>query len=59
MFEEIKQSVWMNGTEAIDDLLGYEHDVEEEKDVTDARMDAVLMQMPVEEIEKFYEKYCA
>lgn len=58
MFDELKQSVWMNGREAVDDLLGYEHDVEEEKDITEARMDAALTQMPVEKIKKLYTKYC-
>lgn len=48
----------MNGVEAIDDLLGYEHDVEEDSDVTENRMDEVLDQMPEEEVLKFYNKYC-
>ena len=28
MYEELKNAVWDNGVEAIDDLLGYEHDVD-------------------------------
>ena len=58
VFEELKMAIFMSGVEAIDDFLGYEHDVEEDKDVIDARMDEVLCQMPEEEINKYYEKYC-
>ena len=58
MYEVLKNAIWDNGVEAIDDLLGYEHDVEEDKDVIEYRMDDVLYQMPEEEVIKFYNKYC-
>lgn len=58
MYEELKNAVWDNGVEAIDDLLGYEHDVEEDSDVTENRMDEALDQMPEEDALEFYNKYC-
>ena len=54
----MKKAVWMEGVEAIDDLLGYEHHIEEDKDVTDSRMDMALDQTPLEEALRFYNKYC-
>lgn len=56
-YEELKNAVWMNGVEAIDDLLGYEHDVNEDADTTENRMDEVLDQMPEDEFLMFYNKY--
>lgn len=58
MYEELKSSIWDNGVEAIDDLLGYEHDVEEDSSVTESRMDMVLDQMPIDIFMDFYNKYC-
>lgn len=58
MYEELKNAIWDNGVEAIDDFLGYEHDVEEDKDTIENRMDEVLDQMPEEEVIEFYNKYC-
>lgn len=58
IYEEIKNAVWIEGIEAIDDLLGYEHNINEDSAVTESRMDEVLDQMPKEEIMLFYEKYC-
>lgn len=58
MYEELKNAAWDNGVEAIDELLGYEHDVEEDPDVTENRMDEALDQMPEEEALELYEKYC-
>lgn len=58
MYEELKNAVWMNGVEAVDDLLGYEHDVEEDRDTTENRMDEVLDQMSEDIALKFYNKYC-
>ena len=58
MKEELLAAVWDNGVEAIDDLLGYEHDVEECTDVTENRMDMMLDLMLPEEFMKFYNKYC-
>lgn len=58
MYEELKAAVWDNGVEAIDDLIGYESNPEEDPDVVENRMDMVLDQMPPEEFMKFYNKYC-
>lgn len=58
MYEELKKAIFDNGVEAIDDFLGYEHDVNEEKDTIERRMDEVLDQMPEEEVLVFYKKYC-
>lgn len=55
--EALKQALFMEGLEAIEDFLGYEINPEEDKDVTDLRMDEVLGQMPDEEFEAFYNKY--
>ncbi len=55
--EALKQALFMEGLEAIEDFLGYEINPEEDKDVTDLRMDEVLDQMPDEEFETFYNKY--
>ena len=56
-FEELKRKLFMGGLEAIEDFLGYEIDPEEDKDVTERRMDMVYVQMPDEELERFYEKH--
>lgn len=58
MYEELKHELFMNGVEAIDDFLGYEHNVEEDTDVTESRMDEVLDQMPNDIFLQFYDKYC-
>lgn len=58
MCDELKQAIFDNGVEAIDDFLGYEHDVNEEKDTIENRMDEVLSQMPEEEFLTLYNKYC-
>lgn len=55
--EALKQALFMEGLEAIEDFLGYEINPEEDKDVTDLRMDEVLDQMPDEKFEAFYNKY--
>lgn len=58
MFEELKAAVWNNGVEAIDDLLGYECNPEEDPDVIESRMDMVLDQMPPDVFMDFYNSYC-
>lgn len=57
-YEKLKAAVWNCGIEAIDDLLGYEHNVEEDADTTENRMDEALAQMPEEEVQKLFAKYC-
>lgn len=56
-FEQLKSALFVAGMEAIDDFLGYEHPAEEDKNVTDRRMDEVWDQMPWEELEKYYIKH--
>lgn len=56
-FERLKSRLFMEGQEAVEDFLGYEIDPGEDKDTTDVRMDAVYLQMPDDELEKYYEKY--
>lgn len=58
MFDELKAAVWNNGVEAIDDLLGYECNPEEDPDVIESRMDMVLDQMPPDVFMDFYNSYC-
>ena len=58
MCEELKNAILYNGTEALDDLLGYERDIEEDPDVTAYRIDLVLDSMPEEDRVEFYNKYC-
>lgn len=58
MCEELKAAIWDNGIEALDDLIGYKSNPEEDPDVVENRMDIVLDQMPPEEFMKFYNKYC-
>jgi hypothetical protein len=58
MYEELKREVFMNGLEAIEDLLGYEINPEEDKDVTDRRLDMALEGMSEDEFLEFYNKYC-
>lgn len=56
-FEQLKTELFMDGQAAIEDFLGYEISPDEDKDVTDSRMDEAWAQMPWEELSKFYQKY--
>ena len=56
-FELLKEELFCWGHDYIEDFLGYDIDSDEDKDVTEKRMDEAYMQMPVEELEKFYEKF--
>lgn len=53
--EQIKTNLFMSGTEAINDFLGYECPYDD-KDVIDNLMEEILQQMPDEEINDFYNK---
>lgn len=57
MYEKLKNSIWDNGIFAIDDLLGYEVNINEDKDVIENRMDMVLDQMPKDIALQYYHKY--
>ena len=57
MYEELKDAIIGNGTDAIDDFLGYELSQYDEKTIKDA-MDDVLDQMPEDIALEFYNEYC-
>lgn len=54
MVEKLKYELFMHGTDAIDDFLGFEYD---EEDFDDSIIDDIIAQMPPEEFMKFYCKY--
>ena len=56
-FEHLKSRLFDHGYDAITSFLGYEYPADEDKDVTDNRMDEVYAQMPPEELEPFYRQY--
>lgn len=56
MIEELKQQLFMHGPDAIENFLGYEIDPNEEKDVTDNRLDEIIDQMPDDLLYKYYKK---
>ena len=58
MYESLKSAIFNHGVEAIDDLLGYEHNVNEDSATIENRMDEVLDQMPEDIALDFYHKYC-
>ena len=58
MYEELKKAVWANGIDAIVDLLGYDINSEEDKDVIENRMDLALSEKSDEQLKKLYDKYC-
>ena len=58
MYETLKSAIFNHGVEAIDDLLGYEHNVNEDTATIENRMDEVLDQMPEDTALDFYHKYC-
>lgn len=57
-FEKLKKELFNYGTDYIEEFLGYKIDSDWEKDVVDNLMDEVYKQMPEEELEVFYEKFC-
>lgn len=57
LFEQLKSELFMQGTDAIEDFLGYEIDPDEDKDVTDRRMDMAYEQMPEDILNQYYAKY--
>lgn len=56
-FEELKEELYSNGTDFIDDFLGYEFDYDLPKKELDKAMCEAYKQMPNEEFEKFLEEY--
>jgi hypothetical protein len=56
-FEELKSALFNWGNDYIEEFLGSEYDSDWDKDTIDNAMDEVYMQMPEEELNKFYEKF--
>ena len=59
-FEDLKKAIFnMGHTDYIEEFLGYEiSSTDYSKDELDNLMDEVYQQMPDEELEVFYTKYC-
>lgn len=57
-FEKLKEALFNWGTDYIEEFLGFEIDSDWEKDAIEDAMDEVYNQMPEEELEVFYEKFC-
>ena len=59
-FEDLKKAIFMMGhTDYIEEFLGYEINATDySKDELDNLMDEAYQQMPDEELEVFYAKYC-
>ena len=57
-FEELKEALFSWSTDYIEEFLGFEIDGDWEKDSIENAMDEVYEQMPEEELEVFYQKFC-
>ena len=57
-FEELKRELFDWGYDYIEEFLGCEIDYDWDKDTIDNLMDEVYQQMPEEELEVFYQKFC-
>ncbi len=56
-FEILKAELFDRGIEAIEDFVGYIVDPDEDKDVTENRLNDVYAQMPDDEYAKYLDKY--
>lgn len=59
MYKELKTAVLKNGVDAIDNLLGYKHDVNESLDIIEEHITEVLNQIPEDIALEFFYKYCS
>ena len=57
MWEELKRELFMNGTEALTDFLGFDIPENLEKDSIEKELDDIATQMPDDIQVKFYVKY--
>lgn len=57
MWEELKQELFMNGTDALNDFLGFTIPENIEKDTIEKELDEIASQMPDDIQIKFYIKY--
>lgn len=56
-FEELKSALFIWGRDYIEEFLGFEYDLDWDKDTIDNAMDEVYEQMSEEELEVFYQKF--
>lgn len=56
-FEEVKKNLFLLGYDAISDFVGYDYPQNEEKDVTEKRIDEAYEQMPYDTFEMFCRVY--
>lgn len=56
--EKIKKAALDNGAEAIDEILGYAHNPEEDNDTIEKRLDMALSKASTKEIHTLYHKWC-
>lgn len=57
-FEELKEALFSWGADYIEEFLGFEIDGDWGKGSIENAMDEVYEQMPEEELEVFYQKFC-
>ena len=57
MWEELKKELFMNGTDALNDFLGFTLPENTEKDTIEKELDEIKSQMPDDIQVKFYTKY--
>lgn len=56
-FEELKRELFMRDYTDIEDFLGFEISGDWDKDTIENAMNEVYEQMPIEELNKFYNKF--
>lgn len=56
-FERLKEELYNNGTDFIDDFLGYEFDYDLPKAELEKQLDEAHDKMPKEELEEFFREY--
>lgn len=57
LFKKVKNTILNSDAKIIDEVLGYEHNVEEDKDVTEVQLFLILLDMTDEELFDLYNKY--
>lgn len=56
-YEKLSSALFMKGHSAIEDFLGYDYPDDEDKAVTENRIQEVYEQMPEDVLDNFYEKH--
>ena len=57
-FEKLKRELFNWGRDYIEEFLGFEIDYDWDEEAIDNAMDEIYEQMPDEELEVFYQKFC-